>query len=203
MKKKEIFGYEKNAKFRYERTHAKQKKKTRQSLDSDHVASSPSPFSRRFLLCSPRHSGKERRKKKERRRGGCVFPQKRVQTIPTKIFYRGRDVASLCVVVCARPNVVVTSHQKTTTGEREKKKTTMRRCATKRAAGAVLELRESSNAIASTSSRGVCHKKISNVRRCPKRHRRHRRRRRRQGGEEGGEAGGRWKIAPERHRGRA
>ncbi len=41
----------------------------------------------------------------------------------------------------------------------------MRRCATKRAAGAVLELlRESSNAIASTSSRVCHHKGISNVR---------------------------------------
>ena len=61
------------------------KKRPKQKED---VASSPSPFSRRFFTFSPRHSGKERRKK-ERRRGGLAKsppkkgannPQKKIQS---------------------------------------------------------------------------------------------------------------------------
>ena len=47
------------------------------------VASSPSPFSRRFFTFSPRHSGKERRKK-ERRRGGLASPPKKGANNPQK-----------------------------------------------------------------------------------------------------------------------
>lgn len=62
------------------RGHTPSKKKKDPSED---VASSPSPFSRRFFTFSPRHSGKERRKK-ERRRGGLASPPKKGANNPQK-----------------------------------------------------------------------------------------------------------------------
>ena len=56
---------------------------TRKKKRPEDVASSPSPFSRRFFTFSPRHSGKERRKK-ERRRGGLASPPKKGANIPQK-----------------------------------------------------------------------------------------------------------------------